>query len=176
MDTLELLLHPVRVRIVHALSGGQIRTTAELCDRLPDVSKATMYRQVTLLVDGGVLEVAAEERVHGAIERHYRLHRSRAVIDSEAAASMSLDDHRQGFAAALGALVAEFNTYLDREGADPYLDLVGYRQMALWLTRAELEEVIAKMTKLVVSKRANGPGGDRRPYLVSPILFPLGDA
>jgi hypothetical protein len=31
MDTVELLLHPVRLRIVHAMSGGRVLTTAALC-------------------------------------------------------------------------------------------------------------------------------------------------
>ena len=38
MDPVELLLHPVRLRIVHALSGGRVLTTAELGARLPDVA------------------------------------------------------------------------------------------------------------------------------------------
>src|SRR5262245_18674835 len=62
-------------------------------------------------VEGGLLEVAGEERVRGAVERRYRLHRARAAIDADAAASMSLDDHRHGFAAAVAGLVAEFDAY-----------------------------------------------------------------
>ena len=96
VDTLDLLLHPVRLRIVHAMSGGRTRTTSELCARLPDVPKTTVYRHVGLLAEGGMLEVAEEQRVHGAVERHYRLRRDRAVIDADAAASMSLGDHRRG--------------------------------------------------------------------------------
>src|SRR5262245_55649252 len=119
VDTLDLLLHPVRLRIVHALSGGRARTTAELCARLANVPRTTMYRHVGLLAAAGLLEVDGERRVHGAVERRYRLCRARAVIGPEAAASMSLDAHRQGFAAAVGALLAEFNAYLDREHADP---------------------------------------------------------
>ena len=65
MDTLELLAHPVRLRIVHAMRGGRTLTTAELGARLPDVSKAMLYRHVELLATGGVLEVAGERRVRG---------------------------------------------------------------------------------------------------------------
>ncbi len=173
MDTLELLLHPVRVRIIHALSGGQTQTTSELCDRLPDVSKATVYRQVALLAEGGVIEVAAEHRVHGAVERHYRLDRSRALIDAEAAASMTLEDHRHGFTAAVGALVAEFNAYLGRGHADPTADSVGYRQIPLWLSRSELDELVRSLRDLIVAKVGNPPSPDRRRYLLSPILFPI---
>jgi len=51
--------------------------------------------------------------------------------------SMSLDDHRHGFATAMATLLAEFNAYLDRDHADPVADLVGYRQHAAWLSRDE---------------------------------------
>jgi hypothetical protein len=40
-----------------------------------------MYRHVGLLASEGVLEVEGEQRVHGAVERRYRLRRERAVID-----------------------------------------------------------------------------------------------
>ena len=42
MDVVEAVAHPVRLRIVHALSGGRTLTTAQLCDRLPDVSLAVI--------------------------------------------------------------------------------------------------------------------------------------
>ncbi|WP_344842114.1 helix-turn-helix domain-containing protein [Nonomuraea dietziae] len=89
MDMLGLLLHPVRLRIVHAMSGERTRTTSDLCARLPDVPKTTVYRHVGLLAEAGVLEVESEQRVHGAVERRYRLRREQAVIDRDAAASMS---------------------------------------------------------------------------------------
>jgi hypothetical protein len=106
VDTLELLLHPVRLRITWCLSGGRTRSTSELCAGLPDVPKATVYRYVALLAEGGLLGVAEEQCVRGAVERRYRLRRDRAVIDAGAAASMSLDDHRHGFAAVLAVLLA----------------------------------------------------------------------
>ncbi|MGN9837722.1 helix-turn-helix domain-containing protein [Nonomuraea sp. H19] len=172
MDTLDLLLHPVRLRIVHAMSGGRARTTSDLCSRLPDVPKTTVYRHVALLAESGLLEVESEQRVHGAVERHYRLRRERAMIDADAAASMSLDDHRHGFAAAMAALLAEFNAYLDREGADPTADSVSYRQFPLWLNQDELDELIAQLTSVIRTKMTNEPAPDRRPHLLSTILFP----
>ena len=62
VDTLDLLLHPVRLRIMHAMSGGRVLTTSDLCARLPDVPKTSVYRHVGLLAEAGVLEVAGEQR------------------------------------------------------------------------------------------------------------------
>ena len=67
---MELLAHPVRMRIVHALRGREL-TTGQLCELLPDVSKAMVYRHVEALATGEVLEVAAERRVRGAVERTF---------------------------------------------------------------------------------------------------------
>jgi DNA-binding transcriptional ArsR family regulator len=172
VDILELLGHPVRLRIVHAMRGARTLTTAQLCARLPDVSKAMVYRHVDLLSAGGILEVAEERRVRGAVERHYRLRQDRASIDPDTAASLSPDDHRRGFAVAVAALVAEFNAYLDRDNADPTTDPVGYQQHAIWLDRDELTAMISELRDAILPRLANPPTPDRTRYLLSPILFP----
>jgi DNA-binding transcriptional ArsR family regulator len=173
MDTADLLLHPVRLRIVHALSGGRELTTTELCDRLPEASKVTVYRQIALLVEGGFLEVAGEQRVRGAVERRYRLRQDRPVIDADAAATMTLEDHRRGFAAAMAVLITEFNAYLDREGAEPTADGVSYRQGTLWLSPDELAEMTRALLEVLRNSAANTPAPGRAPYLLSPVLFPI---
>ena len=172
MNTVDLLLHPVRLRIVHALSSGRQLTTTQLCARMPDVSRVTVYRQVALLTEGGFLEVAGEQRVRGAVERRYRLRQDRPVIDADTAAAMTLEDHRRGFAAAMAVLIAEFNAYLDRDGADPAADGVSYRQGMLWLSPGELAELTRKMLGVLRDPAANKPAPGRAPYLLSPIVFP----
>jgi DNA-binding transcriptional ArsR family regulator len=171
VDALELIGHPVRLRIVHALRGRTL-TTAQLHERLPDVSKAMLYRHVDLLAEGGILEVAEERRVRGAVERHYRLHQERATIDADTAATLTPDDHRRGFSIALAALIAEFNAYLDRDNANPATDPVGYRQHAIWLSEAELHAILADLRAAIVPRLNNAPAPGRTRYLLSPILFP----
>jgi DNA-binding transcriptional ArsR family regulator len=172
MDTLELLGHPVRLRIVHAMRGGRTLTTAELCVLLPDVSKAMVYRHVDLLAAGGILEVAEERRVRGAVERHYRLCRDRASVDPGTAAALSPEVHRRAFATAVATMIAEFNAYLDREHTDLTTDAVGYRQHAVWLDDDELHAMLADLREAIVPRLANPPTPDRTRYLFSPILFP----
>ena len=163
---MELLAHPVRMRIVHALRGRDL-TTGQLCELLPDVSKAMVYRHVEALASGGVLEVAEERRVRGAVERTYRLHH--ATIDTE---DLTTDDYRRGFDLALATLLAEFTAYLDRDGVDPTADLVGFRQHAVWLSHNELEDLITELRKVIVPRLSHEPSEERTRYLLSPILFP----
>ncbi|AXB42881.1 helix-turn-helix domain-containing protein [Amycolatopsis albispora] len=168
MDTWELLAHPVRLRIVQALSGDRALTTTGLCERAPDVSKATVYRHVGLLADAGVLEVDG-----GGAERRYRLSRERAVID----AVVSPAEHRRGFAAAMTMLIAEFDAYLDRQhtgtDADP-ADAVAYRQHEIWLSPAELAALRDGLHDAIAPHLRNEPAPGRTRYLLSPILFPTG--
>lgn len=173
MDTVELLLHPVRLRIVHAMSGGRALTTSQLRERMPDVSKATMYRHVALLADGGILEVAGEQKVGGTIEYRYRLAQPRPVIDGAAAATTSLEDYRRAFAVSMAALLGEFNGYLGRGHADPVADAVGFRQHSLWLSQDERADLIAGMRSAIVPHLENKPAPGRRQHLLSPILFPI---
>lgn len=172
MDAVELLLHPVRLRIVHALGAERALTTAQLSARMPDVGKVTVYRHVALLAEGGFLEVEAEQRVRGAVERTYRLRPDRPSIGTADAAAMSLEDHRRGFAAAMAALIGEFGAYLDREGADPIKDAVSYRQGTLWLTPEELAQMGAAFLEILRPHLSNPATEGRTPYLLSTVLFP----
>src|SRR5579859_7958921 len=99
MTSAELLLHPVRLRIVQAFLGDRALTTSELRSELTEVSQATLYRQVARLVDAHVLTVVAERRVRGALERTYVLRTSAATVGLDDLAKMSIEDHRRAFLA-----------------------------------------------------------------------------
>ena len=173
MDPVELLLHPVRLRVVHAMSGGRRLTITQLRARMADVPKASIYRHVGVLADAGVLVVDGEQRVRGAVERVYRLSRERPAIDAEAAAAMTTDEHRRGFTAAMAALLAEFNAHLDR-GADgaAIAESVSYRQAVLWLTEQERAELVDRIRGAVLAVLGNVPRADRVPHLLATVLFP----
>ena len=170
--TADLLLHPVRMRIVNALSGGRTLTTSELRDRMTGFGQATVYRHVARLVRAGVIEVEGEQRVRGAVERRYRLRPSRARISARTAAAMSLEDHRRAFTAAMASLLAEFGAYLDHAGAKPFTDGVGYRVFTLWLDRAERGEMLREVSGSLLQRLENRAGPGRTAYRMSPIMFP----
>lgn len=70
--------------------------TSQLCAWIPEASQATAYRRIDLLAVGGVLEVAEEHRVRGAVRSHYRLRRDRAVIGADVARDLTPDDQPWG--------------------------------------------------------------------------------
>ena len=175
MATADLLLHPVRLRIVQAFLGDRRLTTADLHSALPDVALATLYRQVGTLADAGVLAVVGERRVRGAAERSYRLVDHAGSVGPEEARAMTVDDHRRGFGTFVAALLADFDRYLATAGGDVDLarDGVGYRQVALWLTDAEHAELVEDLRGVLRARVELGPAEGRRRRVVSTVLLPV---
>jgi hypothetical protein len=173
MASAEFLLHPVRLRVVQALLGDRLLTTADLRRELPEVPVATLYRQVAALVENGVLEVADERKVRGAVERTYRLRPAAASVGASDAAALSPAQHRQAFLTFVAALLADFDRYLERGEPDLGRDLVGYRQVALHLTDAEVADLAADLSRAVGERAGFGPGGGRVRRVLTTILLPV---
>ncbi|MEU1837484.1 helix-turn-helix domain-containing protein [Micromonospora chersina] len=176
LDTAELLLHPVRLRIVQAFLGGRTLTTADLRAELPDVAPATLYRQVATLSGHGVLRSVGERRVRGAVERSYRLDAAAASVDADEARGMTPDQHRRAFLTFVARLLADFDGYLDSGGGDLARDLAGYRQNAFYATDAELVGFVTRLRELFAEYAALGPGADRTRRLFTTVLLPAADA
>src|SRR3954468_141820 len=137
MATADLLLHPVRMRILQTLFDADPMTTAQLRERLLDIAPATMYRHIAVLADAGVLEVVSEKRVRGTVERSYRVRPEQAVVDPAARAAMTREDHQRAFTTFVASLLGDFDRYLKHDNVDPVADGVVYRQAGGWLTGAE---------------------------------------
>ncbi len=170
----DLLLHPVRWRIVQAFLGDRTLTTTELHRELSDVPVASLYRHVGLLADAGVLTVVAERRARGTAERSYRLDLAAASLGPAEAAAMSHDDHRRGFRTFAAALLADFDRYLERAGDQPDLarDRVGYRQAAMWVTDEEFDAMVTDLAAVLQQRMENRPDGTRRRRLISIVNLP----
>ena len=168
----DILLHPVRLRIVLALSSDRRLTTAQIADYLPDVAHATLYRQVAILADAGLLEAVDERRVRGGVERTYALVSDAAYLGPEDVAAMSTDEQVRGFAVFAGLLIDGFSRYVSDARAQPVADLVGYRQFPLWLDEAEGRELVERLRSAIGPFLENDARPGRGRVLLSTILFP----
>lgn len=162
------------MRIVNAMARRAL-TTGELCERLRDVSQASVYRHVALLVRGGILVVAGEEPRGGAVQRRYELCKERAAVAPAEGRTMSRTEHQRAFGGAMAALIAEFNAYIGRRSSRPFDDQVSYRQGVVWLAPHERAALVAEVRAVLAARVTSPPGGDRRAYLLSTIFFPVED-
>ena len=167
----EILLHPVRMRIVLAFGSEQL-TTTELGARLPDIAHATLYRQVAALMEAGVLEIVEERRVRGGVERTYALVAEAVRMGPEDTDEMSSDELLRGFTVFAGMLIESFGRYLEHPAADPRRDPVSYRQAALWLDESERSELVERLRAAIEPYLANEPAAERQRVLLDTILIP----
>jgi hypothetical protein len=171
----DLLLHPVRLRIVQAFLGDRALTTSQLRAELPDVPAGSLYRHVARLVDAGVLASVAERRVRGAVERTYVLRTSAARIDVDALATMSRDELRQSFLAFVAGLIGDVDRYLAREKIDPLRDGASYNLAAIWLDEAEFAELARELYIVLQPRLANPPAHGRTRRILATVLLPASE-
>lgn len=176
MATAELLLHPVRLRIVRAFLGDRALTTSQLAGELADVPTGSLYRHVGLLAKEGVLQVVAEQRVRGAVERTYVLRAAAAQMQPEEIAAMTLEDHAQAFMAFAAGLLGDFDRYIASASADPIGDGAGYRMAALWLTDSEYSDFMRDLVRVIQPRAALAPAKGRRRRLLYGVALPSTDA
>lgn len=175
MASADLLLHPVRLRIVKAFLGDRALTTAQLAAELDDVPAGSLYRHIALLVDSGVLQVVAERRVRGAVERTYTLRLMAAQLLPNEVEAMTADEHAEAFMAFIAGIMSDFDRYLARGKPDPMRDGVGYRAAAMWLTDEEFREFGRDVARVVAPRLANAPGPDRKRRMLYSVLLPGGE-
>jgi len=168
----DLLLHPVRLRILQAFLGDRALTTAQLSAELADVPAASLYRHVARLVAGGALQVVAERRVRGAVERTYVLRQAASRVRLDEIAGMQTADLRAMFVAFFAGLLGDVDRYLARGNPDVLRDGVAFGLEGLWLTDAELTELARELTIVLADRRANQPGGGRRRRLLASLWLP----
>jgi hypothetical protein len=172
MATADLLLHPVRLRIVKAFLGDRALTTAQLAAELDDVPAGSVYRHVGLLTRAGVLHVVAERRVRGTVERTYALRTAAAMMNPAEVAAMSADEHMQAFLAFVAGMLGDADRYLTGPAPDPGRDGASYRIAGLWLTDAEFAEFARELATVAFPRLANAPGPGRRKRLLYTVLLP----
>ncbi len=120
MRRFDLLNHPIRLRIVLTLYGRKL-TTTQLADVLKDVPRASLYRHVNRLLQGGVLEVVEKHLVKGIEERTLTAVKSELNLSNEDLAKGIDVDEFADFVSTYGTLVA--NDMAAVVAASPQLDV-----------------------------------------------------
>ncbi|WP_344234388.1 helix-turn-helix domain-containing protein [Kribbella hippodromi] len=168
---LDVLLHPVRLRIVQRVLGREV-TTTDLKRDLPDIPATTLYRHVAALIDAGYLTVLRERKIRGTTERTLGLDKTKGHMDQHEARAMTPDQHRQLFLMMLTRLAADFDRVIESGDLYPRMDHLGYLQLALYLTPEDMTTFRTEFHALVEPYLQDAPGRAR----VALTLFALPDS
>lgn len=139
----DLLLHPVRWKIIQSLAGTSA-TPGELQRKYPEVSQASLYRHIQTLIKAGMIHVASEKKVRGMVERTYSL--SSILTDP----AETVEGKRSQSALLLRLLESDidnFLTYSERSSSNNEMSLTRSR---IYATDEELNNFMTQLQKLLI--------------------------
>jgi DNA-binding transcriptional ArsR family regulator len=171
-NLVDLVLHPMRMRIVMALAGREM-TAQQLAETLGDVPPATLYRHLNRLHEAGVLTVAAERRVRGTLEKVYTLSRQGGFMDPQEFAALSREDHLRYFTTFVASLLDDFSRYVKNpEPINVLSDGVGYQKFPLELSDDEFAAVATGINAALIPYLNNKSAPGRKRRIFATIVMP----
>ncbi len=137
----DLILHPVRIRIITVLSGKQM-TPGEVSHHLPDIPQASLYRHLKRLEQGGIIQVVKTRQVRGTIEKVYSAGDDKNIhFSKEDIEHFSEEEHTRFFSSFLAGLYAQFLATQNAAQLHPeLLGKMGYHTRTIKIEPDKLQE------------------------------------
>ena len=170
-----LILHPVRLRILTAISTYRM-TAGEISDAMPDIPLTTLYRHINALMEGGLLTVVEERPVRGTVERLYAL-TAPPSLTADDLTGMSREECEQAFTIYLSTLMSDAERYLaTRSGSreiNPLEDGVHISKVQLFLSDDEFHLMNSKMMECMLEAAKNQPEAGRLRRMFTYMFIPM---
>ncbi len=142
-------MHPIRLRIVRAFAGRAKLTVRDLAKDLHDIPQATLYRHLNRLAEAGVLTVASETPVRGALERSYQIDPGTVRLTEEEIRAIDPETHQKYFSLFVASLLEDFGRYTRTGDIDVVRDDVHYLQVPIFATPEEFASFMEEFAALV---------------------------
>jgi hypothetical protein len=167
----DLLLHPVRLRILMATAGHQV-TAQQLANELPDIPQATLYRNINTLAAAGILGVVKERRVRNTLEKVYALPDQNLLFTVEDLKDAQPEDYIRLFTQYLGLMLGYYVRYVQQGDIDFARDNVIFHSFPIYLSQAERQEVSAAINEALRPHLKNQPSPERRRSVLGFLFLP----
>lgn len=161
----EVIMNPLRMRIVQYLMLHEKGSSAEIHEALCDIPTASLYRHIKILLDAGCLEIAEKKQVRGTVKKVYRLSKSPPGAATQQDAAMLVQS-------TLLSLAATFQQYFADPNNDPQKDMISLSTSTLMLTDAEYGTFIEKLGNLLNEVIFNKAENGRKPRRLTVISSP----
>jgi DNA-binding transcriptional ArsR family regulator len=166
----DLILHPVRMRVIIALTNRTL-TPKQLAAELNDVALATLYHHLNLLTDAGITRVVEERLVRGTLrEKVYTVTDASAILTPEDLAGAPKGELLQYFLVFVSKLIGDYARYLDRNEDGRYTD-AGYQQHPVFLSDEEFAQFVQEFNAALVPWLKKEPAPGRNLRLLTTILI-----
>lgn len=143
MDINEIMLNPIRMRIVQVVAAKESVSASDICEKMPDVPRTTLYRHIKILIDNEILTVVAENKIRGSLERIL------ALNIGEITKHNTLDNATQNVFRFLMQQYAKFERYFNSENPDPGADRLFFNNTILMMTDEEFDAFLKDLQQLL---------------------------
>ena len=149
MSKIDLILHPIRMRIIMALARQPL-TPGQIATDLADVPLTSLYRHLNALMQAGMLTIVEERPVRGTVEKVYQIVEGAGRLSTEEINALSNEDHLRYFMVFLSTLMQDFSRVMDKRQDTPLsLQDVFYSKVPLMLTEAE-RDILSEQVRALI--------------------------
>lgn len=124
MAQMDILMNPVRIRILQYLSIYGESTAGDMIAEITEVSKASVYNHLKILEENHMIQVVSENHIRGTVEKLYCISKDSESSSFHAIVSFLL------------LLMADFQKYYDKHNT-PKADMLFAGRDYLMLTDEE---------------------------------------
>ncbi len=167
----DLLLHPVRLRILLAIANRQM-TARQLAKELPDIPQASLYRNLNILSEAGILSVVRERRVHNTNEKTYALPNINQYFTLDDLKNAGSEDYIRLFTQFLGSLLGYYVRYVQKDDINFSRDHVFFSMTPFYLSEAEIQAAGQAINEALQPYLKNEPSSERRRYILELLSLP----
>lgn len=163
MNMAEVIMNPVRQRIIQYLMVHDKGTVKEIKSKLSDIPTPSLYRHVKILAENSVIVVAQENRIRGTVESVYQLNPNALVVEDEDGMAVQVS---------LMSICTAFAKYFASGYADPRKDMFMLTSCTLMLTDDEFGTFLKEINELAMKYISKEPTEGCRPRQVTLISSP----
>lgn len=143
-DITDVMLNPVRMRIIQTIAARQNMTTTEICESIGDVPRTTLYRHIKILLEHNILSVVSEQKIRGSLERTLSLN------VTEIAKHNTLENATKTAFAFLMNKYMTFQNYFNSQKSDPAKDKIFLNNTILMATDEEFDQFLSELRDLFI--------------------------
>lgn len=143
MNISEVMLNPIRMRIIQVAAANENISASDICEKMPDVPRTTIYRHIKILIDNSILMVVAENKIRGSLERILTLN------TAEITKHNSLENATQNAFGFLMQQYAKFERYFNSKTPNPAADRIFMNNTTLMLTDEEFDAFLKDLQQLL---------------------------
>lgn len=164
-DINDIMLNPIRMRIVQIAAASENVTASNICDKMADVPRTTVYRHIKILIENNILSIVSENKIRGSLERTLALN-TQEITDHN-----TIENATQNAFHFLMNRYTRFEKYFRSEAPDPAKDRVFLTNAVIMASDEEFDAFLTEL-QVLLKKHSHEGTEKRKPRDISIISAP----